>query len=360
MLSKELLAEINAHSRRVRFAPFVAAAAAVGAAAALLLSGLLAFAVLLTGAAATWAVWRLDRERRTTSLFYSPGAAGDRFAAVGRACEALSGAGGLWRVGGPGGRSRAEVGLLETPGISANISIWGLDVGDSKLLFFPECVLVREGEEYRAVPYASLGVALSAHSATEEDAPADAEVVEETWRYVREDGGRDLRFSRNPRLKTVRYALLDLTGAGQPAIRLQASDRVAAARFARALSGAGSQSKASSGTSGRAAGPRDAGPRNAGSRSTGSQSAARDGSSGEEQSRRESSRAAGQVAASAYEVLGIEAGASRREVTAAYRSLAKRYHPDRVADLEGGSRREAETRMKEINAAYAELKHLGR
>lgn len=47
-------------------------------------------------------------------------------------------------------------------------------------------------------------------------------------------------------------------------------------------------------------------------------------------------------------VLGIDASASADQVAAAYRTLAKRWHPDRA-----GAGTEAARRMAEINAAYA-------
>lgn len=56
-----------------------------------------------------------------------------------------------------------------------------------------------------------------------------------------------------------------------------------------------------------------------------------------------------------YEVLGVSPGASDDEIMAAYRKLAKKYHPD----LNNGSA-EAEARMKEVNEAYTLLiKHKG-
>lgn len=51
-----------------------------------------------------------------------------------------------------------------------------------------------------------------------------------------------------------------------------------------------------------------------------------------------------------YEVLGVSHSASDDEIKAAYRKLAKKYHPD----LNGGSQ-EAELKMREINEAYNEL-----
>jgi hypothetical protein len=54
----------------------------------------------------------------------------------------------------------------------------------------------------------------------------------------------------------------------------------------------------------------------------------------------------GCVSADPFAILGVAPGASGEEVTAAYKKLAKRWHPDRA---EGS---EAARRMAEINAAY--------
>ena len=50
-----------------------------------------------------------------------------------------------------------------------------------------------------------------------------------------------------------------------------------------------------------------------------------------------------------YEVLGLQKGASQEEIKKAYRSLAKKYHPD--VNKEPG----AEEKFKEINEAYDTL-----
>lgn len=51
-----------------------------------------------------------------------------------------------------------------------------------------------------------------------------------------------------------------------------------------------------------------------------------------------------------YEVLGIKKGASDSEIKKAYRSMAKKYHPD----MNPGDK-EAEKKFKEVNEAYAVL-----
>jgi DnaJ-domain-containing protein 1 len=61
----------------------------------------------------------------------------------------------------------------------------------------------------------------------------------------------------------------------------------------------------------------------------------------------------------AHQVLGVPLGASWQEVSQAYRKLALEHHPDRVAGMSLEDREYSEERMKEINAAYDELRRLG-
>ena len=56
-----------------------------------------------------------------------------------------------------------------------------------------------------------------------------------------------------------------------------------------------------------------------------------------------------------YRVLGVSSSATDDEVKAAYRKLAKQYHPD----VNGGSQA-SETMMKRINEAYAEIMKMRR
>ena len=52
----------------------------------------------------------------------------------------------------------------------------------------------------------------------------------------------------------------------------------------------------------------------------------------------------------AYEILNVAPSASREEIRAAYRALARRWHPDRF--MAGPERDWANDRMAHINAAY--------
>jgi DnaJ like chaperone protein len=59
---------------------------------------------------------------------------------------------------------------------------------------------------------------------------------------------------------------------------------------------------------------------------------------------------------SPYEILGVDPTASLEDIKKAYRSLAGKYHPDKVAHLGDEFRRMAEQRFKEIQQAYQEIR----
>ena len=56
-----------------------------------------------------------------------------------------------------------------------------------------------------------------------------------------------------------------------------------------------------------------------------------------------------------YVVLNVPRTATQDEITAAYKKLAQMYHPDKVAGLAPEYYAIAEQKMREINAAYAQI-----
>jgi len=56
-----------------------------------------------------------------------------------------------------------------------------------------------------------------------------------------------------------------------------------------------------------------------------------------------------------YEVLGVREDAPHHEIRRAYVDLARRHHPDRVAERPPAERERAMRRMQEINQAWATL-----
>jgi DnaJ like chaperone protein len=56
-----------------------------------------------------------------------------------------------------------------------------------------------------------------------------------------------------------------------------------------------------------------------------------------------------------YDLLGVQKGVTKPELKKAYRKLALKYHPDRVAHLGDEYRKQAEKKFQDINAAYERL-----
>ena len=256
---------------------------------------------------------------------------------VRRACEALAGSEKVWRVDGDGGaadaavvpagtRHSVSVGLLSSPDFSANVEVWGIEGDGTRLFFLPECVLLYGDGRYRPTSYGSFGVVYGQSRRLEDgEVPSDAEVVAEAGRSMEMDGAR--RGGRGSGHPVVAYGLLAIAGAteGEP-LRLLVSNKASAVRFARAF-GAGKEE----GQNGNARTAREARAlRNA-----------------EAEAERNDSL---------FKVLGVEPGASQAEIHSAYKKKARVYHPDRVASMAPEVREMAELRMKEINAAYGEIK----
>ena len=59
-----------------------------------------------------------------------------------------------------------------------------------------------------------------------------------------------------------------------------------------------------------------------------------------------------------YQVLGSSKDATDDEVKKAYRRMAMKYHPDRVAGMSEEMQRNAAEQMKEINEAYEQINKL--
>jgi len=245
-------------------------------------------------------------------------------------------------------REPAKVGLLHPPGIKADVPVWGIEAGDESIFFFPEGALIYVDDRYDPLPYKSLKVAFSSgRFFEEEDLPDDATVVERTWRFSRADGSPDPRYKKdNVEIPVVLYGLLEISTPSLPKVRLEVSDRLAAARFARTF-GAEVSTEELNGEKvghgeeyGRA--DKDSG-----------RSSSKDGGEGRRSAETLEREA---TLATARRALGVSKGAGVEEISTAYRELARTYHPDKVANLDPEVREYSEQRMKEINAAYSELK----
>lgn len=349
MLTRSALERINNRPEKMRVWPFAATgAASIALFAALYALGLslpLALAAIPAGLAGLWAVYKGEKSRGIIRLVYGPleGDTAARFGALREACEGLASSSKVWRVtrdqgAGPfsGGRVPAHAGRLDTPGFSADVPVWGIDAGDDRLLFLPDWILLHRSERYTHLSYESLKVACSTIRHQEEEAvPEDAEAVGRTWRYKKEDGRPDRRYANNPEIPILLYGLLKIESSSGLKMSLMASNRDAASRFARVFDKTRTEEEV-----------RQESVQEERRREKRFQDAAADLYWAERRARAESAR----------KVLGVAKDASANEISASYRKLARAYHPDKAAHLSPEVREAAEERMKEINAAYSELK----
>jgi DnaJ-domain-containing protein 1 len=373
VLTNKTLARINTRPRQVSRLPLLAVGGGtlvltVLAALAYVFGMLPPFAILALlggGALLILVLYMTQKAKMIVSLSYKGNLddeVASRFSEVREVLEGLASSEGIWRLPDsakspkagevapfPETREPARVGLLPTPGIKADVQIWGIEAGDGTIFFFPEGTLLYRNDRYEPISYKVLKMTLSSGRFFEEgDLPDDATVVESIWRFSRPDGSPDPRYKTdNFEIPVVLYSLLYLNGPLGLEMRLMVSNRRAAARFARAFGAEDLREKRHKNSSAGAA--------------TASGKASGRSSSNGQKGREEAYRSAEDLErearlATARKTLGVAKGAKAEEIIAAYRELARTHHPDKVASLAPEASEYSEQRMKEINAAYAVLK----
>jgi DnaJ domain len=368
MLTNRTLARINKRPRTVGRVPILAVGGGTVILAALMyvfdvLPPFAILAILGGGALLVLLLYVSQKAKTTISLSYKGNldeVTSARFSEVRETLEVLASSERVWRlpdsaklpkageIAPSPERESARISLLSTPGIKADVPIWGIEVGDESIFFFPEGALIYTDDRYDPLPYKSLKVAFfSRRFFEEEDLPDDATVVERTWHFSRPDGSPDPRYKKdNVEIPIVLYGLLEISTPSGPKVRLEVSDRLAATHFARTF-GADipteepNEKKAGRGEEHHRA-DKDSG-----------RSSSKEGGE-EHRSAKILEKEARLV--TARRTLGVSKGAGVEEISAAYRKLAQTHHPDKVANLEPEVREYSEQRMKEINAAYSELK----
>jgi hypothetical protein len=356
--SNEVLSQINNRKNQTPIAPFVGICSGILAYSVLHFLGIVipAAVILVIGLVFTYLVHKGDKIKRTTPLFYEleEDAAGS-FAVIQKACENLSCSQRIWRItseqpnrdwkrhGGAAHLDKRKVitaGRMSPPFIATNLNIWGIDFGDIKLFLFPDNIFVLQQGGYAAIPYESFNVAFAYQSFIEgEWLPGDAEVIDYTWRFVNKKGGPDRRFNNNRQIPVANYGFLGITSTNGLNIHVHVSNHSIAADFANHFNSTrqqsfDEQSRRKSGFKAKVKRTRLEGD-------------PKDKSPHPDIDSRQKS---------AHEILGIEIGASSDDISTAYHHMAQMYHPDKVAHLAPEFREIAEDRMKEINAAYAELR----
>ncbi len=306
-----------------------------------------AFLTWVVGMQIAWTTHKQETLARTTVLHYELDAeAQSKFAAIQKACAGIARSTCIWQVvskvpnwdwkrnAGASSlisRRRITVGRMDPPYISTNVDVYGISLGTLRLFFLPDQVFIYRDRRYTAISYNSFQVYTSPTRFIEDErVPRDSQIVDHTWQFVRKDGGPDLRFKYNRQIPVVLYGLVEISSGTQMNIHLHVSNFLSAQQFARAFSTSVNQDSY------------------AGSRGGQASSKQRERTRAETRSEPKGK--------TPYEILGVTPNASEFEIIAAYRKLAQMYHPDKVAGLAPEFREIADHRMKEINAAYEELK----
>lgn len=192
------------------------------------------------------------RETSTVSLVYELSAEQSvRFEALTRTFHDLASCGCIWNV--PLERQEADwkrnagaskliqrhqisLGRDKPPLVKSNVDFLKLPLGKETFYLTPDAILVTAGKTVAGFGYEDVEFMFrSARFIEEETPPADATVVDQTWRYVNRKGGPDRRFNNNRELPICLYGEIDLRSSNGVNQRIQCSRVEAAERFVASL-----------------------------------------------------------------------------------------------------------------------------
>ncbi len=135
-------------------------------------------------------------------------------------------------------RTATRCGVGTLPQFELNVEVWCVPIGPQQLMFLPDRLLVWDGQSLAALPYEGISARASSTRFIEDGGvlPRDGHQVDSTWRFVRRDGGPDLRYNNNAQLPIMRYGELELASASGMQIVLQTSTLEASEGAAKAIS----------------------------------------------------------------------------------------------------------------------------
>ncbi len=117
-------------------------------------------------------------------------------------------------------RIRIKLEQAPPPFIQTRIKVYGLILDSMQLYFLPDQILIFQNGKYGAVTYSHLQVHGGPTRFIEDgNVPRDAQIVDSTWRYLRKDGGPDMRFSDNRRIPIAQYGYFELSSENGKLIR---------------------------------------------------------------------------------------------------------------------------------------------
>lgn len=245
-----------------------------------------------------------------------------------------------------------QVKIIEAYLPDTNFRIFGFNIGTIDFMFYPDGIHAFQSKGLISImPYPELNFNISKVRVENSNVPRDGEVVGRTWLHSKKDGGPDLRYSHNPAISIIAYALLTFGTPKDSTYQIAISNNINAQKFyndfiAYINSYQGRQQQ-------REYSRQNSYSHNYQQDNRGSSDSHK---SNDSKTRSQTESSGILTLESARTILGVRMGASQDEIRKAYLELVKKYHPDKVSHLAEEFRVIAENRMKEINAAYALLK----
>jgi hypothetical protein len=99
----------------------------------------------------------------------------------------------------------AEAKFSSPTSVKTNIPIPSLSTEDCSFYFFPELLMVENGNGISGIPYDHAAIEKTYGKAKLENPPEDIRVLGSEWKHSNKDGGKDKRYDKNPKVYEVMY-----------------------------------------------------------------------------------------------------------------------------------------------------------
>lgn len=125
-------------------------------------------------------------------------------------------------------RKPASAGTDTEKVFRANLSLPALQMGDNKIVFLPDLIVLTDGNNVAAFKYSDVRIAQDLVRFRESDPlPRDAQVVDHAWQYQNKNGGPDRRFKHNAQIPVCVYEEVGFgvgDGVGRVFVKSSATD----------------------------------------------------------------------------------------------------------------------------------------
>jgi Protein of unknown function (DUF4236) len=234
----ELIDDLNAKQAQLPLGPTLSASAAILSLLVILATGEPSavagglWAVALLPALLAWILgeW-LDGSFRTSVLFYNLDASSTAgYQRVTHEFDILASCQGKWHILSGGSvqdittwkrnagadhlidRKAAEFTYRIPKVLRSNVTPPTIRLAGRTFYFFPEVIIVQSSGKFGAVSYGDLAIRWQQSRFIEDgNQPADANVVDQTWKYPNKTGGPDRRFRSNWRLPICLYEIMHIS-----------------------------------------------------------------------------------------------------------------------------------------------------